>query len=121
LSKSVCSIAFLTHEPEYVESTKAKEEAIAVLVSVKKQYHEKAKEATFVWVNALEHGQKLIRDFGISDQYPSLITLIPGSKQYKLLRTAFEESSILLYLDSPSGKVSYSVTPTLDAIIHTEL
>jgi hypothetical protein len=121
LSKLLCSIAFLTHEAEYPESTKAKDEAIDTLVSVKKQYHEKNKEASFVWVNALEHGQKLVRDFGISDQYPSLITFIPGSKQYKLLRTAFEESSILSFLDSPMGKVSYSVTPTLDAVAHTEL
>jgi hypothetical protein len=121
LTKEVCILTFLTHEPEFQESTNAKVESLSILHSVKKHFYEKDTLFDFYWVNALEHGQALIRDFSVSDGYPSMIAFFPQKKQFKLLRSAFEEKSIIQFLESVGGKLKYSSNPILDSVNHTEL
>lgn len=126
LSKELCIISFIVHEPEYAESTKAKDESIATLVQAKKQLYEKGKDCQFVWINPLEHGRQLIRDFGVSDGYPSMMAIAPFKKTFKLLRTAFEEKSIVSFLElihNNQGKLTFVDGPILDKQEekHTEL
>lgn len=54
----------------------------------------------FVWVNAIEHGRKLISDFGVSDMFPSLLAIAPLKSQYRVLRNAFDEKTLSSFLDS---------------------
>lgn len=61
----MCLVSFLTLEPEYQESKDAHAEIITALSSVKKAFFELGQPFTFVWVNAISHGQQLIKDFGV--------------------------------------------------------
>ncbi|KAJ3313006.1 protein disulfide isomerase (PDI) protein [Boothiomyces sp. JEL0838] len=115
LADKTCIISFLTHEPEYPESTKALDEHIAVIQAVKTKYYEKDLY-NFVWVNAIETGSQLIRDFGVSDMYPSMLALNYPRKSYRVLKTAFDEPSISSFLDATSaglGMTSFTLEPKL--------
>ncbi|KAJ3258452.1 hypothetical protein HK103_003574 [Boothiomyces macroporosus] len=125
LADKTCIISFLTHEPEYPESTKALDEHIAVIQAVKTKYYEKDLY-NFVWVNAIETGSQLIRDFGVSDMYPSMLALNYPRKSYRVLKTAFDEPSISSFLDATSaglGMTSFTLEPKLkkEKVKHEEL
>ena len=94
-----CVITFLTKEDEYPESVSAFEDSRLVLQKLKKKYHARNAKVTFVWVNAINNGKQLIRDFGISDVYPSVIAIDKKNSQYGLLRSSFEEESLTSFLD----------------------
>ncbi|KAI8897064.1 hypothetical protein BC833DRAFT_527527 [Globomyces pollinis-pini] len=108
-----CVISFLIHEPEYEESKKAFEEAVVTLKEVKKAYHKKSQTYAFVYVNAINHGLQLVRDFGVSDMYPSMLLIDPKKSKYSLLRTSFEEKSIANFL-SRGPNLPYTISPQLD-------
>jgi hypothetical protein len=57
---------------------------------------------SFVFVNAIDRGRKLVRDFGISDMFPSMIAFDGSRSQYSLLRTAFDDSSVCILYPSNS-------------------
>ncbi|KAJ3317823.1 protein disulfide isomerase (PDI) protein [Boothiomyces sp. JEL0866] len=125
LAEKTCIISFLTHEPEYPESTKALDEHIAVIQAVKKKYYEKDLY-NFVWVNAIETGSQLIRDFGVSDMYPSMLALNYPRKSFRVLKTAFDEASISSFLDATSaglGMTLFTLDPKLkkEKVKHEEL
>ncbi|KAJ3336555.1 hypothetical protein HDU91_001747, partial [Kappamyces sp. JEL0680] len=116
--EGVCVIAFLTEEKEFPESVAAFKDNINILQAVKKKYHSRKTKLTIVYANAIDHGRKLINDFGVSDMFPSMIVFDPAKSQYGLLRNAFEESKITSFLDeflSGKGRLVYSKDAVLDS------
>ena len=61
----VCLISFLTLEPDYQESVESHAESLTTLSQVKKVFYDRNAPFTFVWVNSITHGRKLIMDFDI--------------------------------------------------------
>ncbi|KAJ3275919.1 hypothetical protein HDV01_006786 [Terramyces sp. JEL0728] len=125
MADKTCIISFLTHEPDYPESTKAWNDQIAVVQTIKKKYYQK-NLYNFVWINAIETGSKLIRDFDVSDMYPSMLALNYPRKSYRVLKTAFDESSISSFLEATSaglGMTSFTLEPKLkkEKVKHEEL
>lgn len=117
LAKEICVIAFLTHEKEFPESVEQYKSHIMLLRAVKKKLHSRKKSVDFVWTNAINHGSQLIKDFGVSDMFPSVIAIDPKNQQYSLLRTAFDEKSLTTWMDvflSGGSRTPYTKTPLLD-------
>ena len=117
LNKEFCVIAFLTREEEFPESVEIFNQHVSLLQVVKKKLYGRKKAVDFAWTNAISHGSQLIKDFGVSDMFPSLMVIDPTKKQYSLLRTAFDEKSITTWLDiflSGGGRTPYTKTPYLD-------
>jgi hypothetical protein len=115
--EGVCVVAFLTLEKDYPESVAQFEGNIAILKALKKKYHTRKSKISFVFVNAIDRGRKLVRDFGISDMFPSMIAFDGSRSQYSLLRTAFDDSSVSSFLDvflSGRGRIAYTQEVLLD-------
>jgi hypothetical protein len=115
-------MAFFPHEPEFLESTKQKEDYVKILSDLKKNFYDKNVELSIFWVNTIEHGSRMIQDFLIPDFFPSVIAL--SNSHYSISRYAFELSSLSDFVTNfkaGKGKVSISSPPILDKIIRTEL
>lgn len=66
LSKSgVCVVAFVNLEPEYPESVSDHKFNLEALSLVKKKFYDLDSPFHFVWVNHIEHGRRLSRDFDV--------------------------------------------------------
>ena len=111
-------ISFLSFDEEYPEIVQDYEKQISLLKNLKQKFHEKKSPFLFLWVNALENGKQLIKDFDVSDMLPGLVAFNPNRKAYRLLRTAFEEESISTFLSEMwSGKgrnFQYEFNPILN-------
>jgi len=122
----VSVITFMALEPEFEESTKAFNETISMLQQVKKHFHDKNGPFTsFLWVNTIEHGAKLMRDFDVPDMLPSMFIVNDKKKVYRIHRDAFEKDSIVSFLkDVWEGRgrfFKYDFVPTLDKKAKDEL
>lgn len=115
--EGICAIAFLTLEKEFPESIAAFEENIKIMQAIKKKYYDRNVKVNLVWTNAIDHGRKLINDFGVSDLFPSMIVFDPAKSHYRLLRMAFEQKAIQSMLDSflaGSSRITYTTNVLLD-------
>jgi hypothetical protein len=87
-------------EPEYEESTAAQKENIATLLKLKEKYYKKnGPFGTFLWINPIHRGQKLMSDFGVSDMLPSLMIINDRKKVFRVHRDAFDLESIDTFLE----------------------
>lgn len=112
-------IAFINLEPEYEESVTAQKEAVEVLAKLKAKYYKRnGPFGSFIWVNPINHGQKLMDDFGVSDMLPSLLIVHDGKKRYRNHRDSFDEPAIDAFLEEVwAGKgrfFKYEAKPELD-------
>ncbi|KAJ1327283.1 hypothetical protein BSLG_010625 [Batrachochytrium salamandrivorans] len=75
---------------------------------------------TFVWVNPIKCGLQLIKDFQVSDMYPSVLVLNSKKRAYGLLRAAFDDGSVVQFLkDVLAGKggiLKFDFQPRLDRL-----
>jgi hypothetical protein len=115
----VSVITFVTLEPEFEESVKAFNETIEMLQQVKKHFHDKNGPFTnFIWVNSVERGAKLMRDFDVPDMLPSMFIVNDKKKLYRIHRDAFEKDAIVSFLkdvwDGRGRFFKYEFAPTLD-------
>ncbi|KAJ3056524.1 hypothetical protein HK097_006431 [Rhizophlyctis rosea] len=120
---TICAVTFLILEPNVPESVSQHTTDLAVLQSLKKKYHASHPDnpITFTWVNAVDHGSQLIRDFGVSDMYPALLLFTQGRKVYWRYMGAWEEKGVEGFLkDSLAGGTGrnrfrkYEFEPQLD-------
>ncbi|KAJ3167779.1 protein disulfide isomerase (PDI) protein [Irineochytrium annulatum] len=114
----VCVIALLTLEPDFEESVAAHKADFDVVTKLKKKYYDKKSPFNFTWLNVIEHGKELIRQFDISDIYPGFIAINAKKNVYRIHRGAFDEASISSFLDDMKlGKgrnLKFTFTPTLE-------
>jgi protein disulfide-isomerase A6 len=61
----VCVIAFFVVEPDFPESLKNFNENLEILQKVKKSFFDLKAPFHFVWVNTMEHGKQLAKDFDL--------------------------------------------------------
>ncbi|CAG8678627.1 1892_t:CDS:2, partial [Dentiscutata heterogama] len=107
LSKPIglCVFSFLILEPEYPESVADHSSNLEILRKVKKKFHDqnnvdKKLSLRFFWFNALSKGaKKLIKDFKLSDMFPSLMILNPNRKVYRPHIGPFDEEGIVKFLN----------------------
>ncbi|KAH6568184.1 hypothetical protein BASA61_001158 [Batrachochytrium salamandrivorans] len=117
----ICVISFITSEPEYSESVAALNTHLETLQKVKLAMHKKPTNPfTFVWVNPIKCGLQLIKDFQVSDMYPSVLVLNSKKRAYGLLRAAFDDGSVVQFLkDVLAGKggiLKFDFQPRLDRL-----
>jgi hypothetical protein len=101
-------VSFFPVESDYPESLVQKDENLKVLVSAKEKLYKKYVDVMFVWVNVIEHGSKFVKDFGVSDFYPSVVGLT-GS-HYSLSRMGFEGDAIVEFAQGVlkgKGKIAF--------------
>jgi hypothetical protein len=118
----ICVLSYFVYEPDYQESKTALDDNLSILKELKKKFNSRL--VNFAWVNAINKGKKLARDFGISDSYPSMIAIQKEKKNYRLLRTAFDKGSINDFIEgylSGLGRIPYTFDPVLDIEKHSEL
>ncbi|KAJ3299549.1 protein disulfide isomerase (PDI) protein [Borealophlyctis nickersoniae] len=128
-TNSVCAVSFLALEPEYEESVKVHKQYLSILESLNAKYHEKQDDASplvFSWVNAIERGRNLMRQFDVSDMLPGMVVFVnnangSGRKVYRLFMGAFEEKALDKFLKETLGGgagrakyIPYDFVPTLD-------
>ncbi|CAG8608784.1 6076_t:CDS:2 [Ambispora leptoticha] len=97
-STGLCILSFIPLEPEFPESVAENESNQIILRRVKEELHNDASvkiNLYFSWLNALETGaQKLIKDFKLSDVYPTLMVLNPNRKVFQPFLGPFEDVAI---------------------------
>ncbi|KAJ3329655.1 protein disulfide isomerase (PDI) protein [Blyttiomyces sp. JEL0837] len=95
----VCVVSLLALESEFEESVSAHKSDLDVITKMKKKYYDRKSPLTFVWLNPLEHGTKLRKQFDISDSYPGLFAVNSKKGVYRIHLGAFDEVSVSRFLD----------------------
>ncbi|KAJ3043815.1 protein disulfide isomerase (PDI) protein [Rhizophlyctis rosea] len=127
-NNTICAISFLTLEPDYPDSVTAHTLDISLLQSIKQKFHSSHPETplTFLWVNPITLGAKLIQDFGVSDMYPTMLVIANNGKDkakglYWRFMGSWEEKSVEEFVrDSIAGGTGrnrvrkYEFEPVLD-------
>ncbi|KAI9019024.1 hypothetical protein DFJ74DRAFT_675686 [Hyaloraphidium curvatum] len=113
-------VAFVNLEPEYEESVAAQKASVEMLAKLKEKFYKRnGPFGSFVWINAIERGRKLMNDFSVSDMLPSLMIIHDKKKVYRVHREAFELESVHGFLGEVwQGKgrfFKYDFPPKLDA------
>ncbi|KAJ3344327.1 hypothetical protein HDU93_000117 [Gonapodya sp. JEL0774] len=111
-------IAFIALESEYPESVVAHRETIDVLKKQKSSEGFVTEQLRSCRINAIEHGQKLMQDFGVSDMLPSLMVMNAKKKVYRLMTNAFDEAGLTAFFKDVSQQkgrfYTFGFTPLLD-------
>jgi protein disulfide-isomerase A6 len=97
----MCLLSFMVLEPDFEESVKEHKAQLEVLKAVKKTIHDKTLGFRVFWLDALTE-RKLMDKFMLSDQVPSLLIISPSKKIYRPFTGAFEEKSIIDFLNETS-------------------
>ncbi|CAG8437068.1 10505_t:CDS:10 [Ambispora gerdemannii] len=94
----LCILSFILLEPEFPESIAENESNQSILRRVKEKLHNELSvkiNLYFSWLNALDAGaQKLIKEFKLSDVYPTLMILNPNRKVFRPFLGPFEDVAI---------------------------
>ncbi|CAJ0641296.1 16254_t:CDS:2 [Entrophospora sp. SA101] len=96
----LCVFTILPLESEFPESVTEHQSNVNILKKVKESLHVGSSlknkfDLSFLWLNSLNKGaQKLIKDFKLSDVYPTLMILNPNKNIYAPYLGPFEVESI---------------------------
>lgn len=71
----VCVVGFLTLESDFPESVEAHKANLAILSALKKKYYDLKSPFHFAWINFINHGRKLAKDFDVRYKYFKYVTV----------------------------------------------
>ncbi|KXS20406.1 hypothetical protein M427DRAFT_66424 [Gonapodya prolifera JEL478] len=111
-------IAFVALEPQYEESVTSHAEVLALLQKSKEALHaQNSPFNSFVWINAVQRGQKLMQDFGVSDMLPSLMVVNSKKKVYRVMTNAFDDAGLTTFFKDVSHQRGRFYTFTSEPVI----
>ena len=118
LSKNdgMCIVAFLDFDTEYEPSVREHNNNLAALRALKKRAHDAGRTLHVIWLDNSEQ-TKLRDSFGLSDQLPSLMALMPTRQRYRPFMAGFDEANLWEFVEETllgQGRIfRYTHTPTV--------